>query len=73
MILMERQNADGTIVTLRIDGCDRVSVRVEEVGGAQFEIPAMTGREALDVFHHPYLYVDPVLSDALANLSTCSA
>jgi hypothetical protein len=58
MILMERQNADGTIVTLRIDSCDRVSVRVDEVDGARFEIPATSGREALEVFHHPYVYAE---------------
>ena len=58
MILMERHNADGTVVTLRLDSCDRVSVRVEERGGAAFEISATSGREALDVFHHPYAYAE---------------
>jgi hypothetical protein len=58
MILMERRNADGAVVTLRIDSVDRISIRVDEADGARFEIPARSGPDALEVFHHPYAYAE---------------
>ena len=53
--LHTRESAD-LRVGIWIDSDDRLSVHVFDSSG-DFTIPAHDGRDALDKFWHPYLYV----------------